>query len=291
MLHTIRNDHITVTVSEQGAELQSIRSSDGTEYLWQGDPAYWSDRAPNIFPYVARLTKGCYYLDGSLHRMDIHGIALYNRFRCIREQGNALVMELADSPATYASYPRHFSFQVIYALDQNTLSITFRTENRDEKPMYFGIGGHPGFRVPLSDGVRFEDYLLRFHEPCQPSRVCFTEDCFVTGHTQPFMLEQDQILPLRHDLFDSDAIVLSGMSRAVTLESEANGRSVTVSFPDMPYLGIWHMPHTDAPYICIEPWSSLPSTKDQIAVFEEQSDLLTLEPGRYSENTWTIRIN
>lgn len=51
---------------DAGAQLLSIRASDGTECLWQGDPAYWSDRAPNLFPYVARLTEGKYYLDGQL---------------------------------------------------------------------------------------------------------------------------------------------------------------------------------------------------------------------------------
>ena len=51
---------------DAGAQLLSIRASDGTECLWQGDPAYRSDRAPNLFPYVARLTEGKYYLDGQL---------------------------------------------------------------------------------------------------------------------------------------------------------------------------------------------------------------------------------
>lgn len=55
MLHAIHNEALTVTVSELGAELQSIRSADGTEVLWQGDENYWSDRALNLFPYVARL--------------------------------------------------------------------------------------------------------------------------------------------------------------------------------------------------------------------------------------------
>ena len=50
MLHTIGNASLKVTASEAGAELWSILGSDGTEYLWQGDPKYWKDRALNIFP-------------------------------------------------------------------------------------------------------------------------------------------------------------------------------------------------------------------------------------------------
>lgn len=82
MTHSIKNAFMTVTVSEKGAELQSILGADGTEYLWQGDPAYWNDRALNIFPYVARLNEGKYYLDGALHHMDIHGIAPYRQCMC-----------------------------------------------------------------------------------------------------------------------------------------------------------------------------------------------------------------
>ena len=75
MLHTIGNQYLTVTVSEMGAELQSILGNDGTQYLWQGDPAYWKDRALNIFPYVARLTQGRYVIDGEEYAMPIHGFA------------------------------------------------------------------------------------------------------------------------------------------------------------------------------------------------------------------------
>ena len=80
------------------------------------------------------------------------------------------------------------------------------------------------------------------------------------------------------------------MAREVTIEA-ADGPSVTVRFPGMPYLGIWHMPHTDAPYVCIEPWCSLPSTQDKIAVFEEQPDLIKLEAGKTYENLWEIELN
>ena len=44
MFHTIKSSDLTVTVSERGAELQSIIGADGTEYLWQGDPEECSER-------------------------------------------------------------------------------------------------------------------------------------------------------------------------------------------------------------------------------------------------------
>ena len=58
MLYTIQNSQMRVTIDSLGAQLMSITAADGTEYLWGGDEAYWRNRAPNLFPYVGRLTEG-----------------------------------------------------------------------------------------------------------------------------------------------------------------------------------------------------------------------------------------
>ena len=67
MIHTISNDRLTVQINEKGAELWSIRSADGTEYLWQGDPRYWSDRALNLFPQIGLCTDDRYTVDGKTY--------------------------------------------------------------------------------------------------------------------------------------------------------------------------------------------------------------------------------
>lgn len=290
MLHTIHNENLTVTISEMGAELQSVRSADGAEYLWQGDARYWGDRALNLFPYIARLWQGQYRLDGKTYGMPIHGFAPGSRFVPCRQNEQCMAFELRSSDETYAQYPRSFVLRIIYALQRNTLSVTYEVMNRDTRTMYFGLGGHPGFNVPLEAHKSFEDYRLRFEERCRPMRVGFSADCFVTGQDSAYLLEQDMLLPLHHDLFDDDAIVLRDMARTVTLEAPDASRSVTVSFPDMPYLGIWHWPKKDAPYVCVEPWVSLPSGYGETAVLEEQADLIRLESGKTYTNTWTMTI-
>ncbi len=291
MLHTIANDFLTVTAAEKGAELQSVLGKDGTQYLWQGDSKYWGDRAINIFPYVARLTQGSYYLDGELYHMDIHGISPCAPFALVRKSDTEMEFELTSNAQTLQVYPREFSFRIGYRLAENTLEVTFTVDNRDDRTMYFGLGGHPGFNVPLAPGKNFEDYRLRFSETAAPVRVGFTQDCFVSGQDEPFPLKEGTVLSLRHDLFDQDAIVLTDMARQVTLEAEGDSHGVTVTFPDMDYLGLWHWPRTDAPYVCIEPWSSLPSAAGVIAVLEEQKDLLTLAPGCRYVNRWYIQIH
>ncbi len=290
MVHTIKNDFLTVSAAEKGAELQSILGRDGTEYLWQGDGAYWSDRAPNIFPYVARLNEGKYYLDGGLYEMEIHGLAPYHTFRLAENSGERMVLEMVSDEEAYKKYPRRFVFRVIYALKERTLEITYEVDNRDERRMYFGIGGHPGFNVPLSRKKCFEDYRLRFSPDCEPKRIIFDDGCLVTGERVDYPLESGQTLRLDHGLFDEDAIVLSDVSHSVTLEAEGDPRSVTVTYPGMRYLGVWHWPKRDAPYVCIEPWCSLPASSDGITVMEEQGDLIALPAGETYRNIWTIAV-
>ena len=290
MLYTIENAHMCVTVNDLGAQLWSIRTHDGAEYLWQGDARYWADRALTIFPYVARLWQGRYQMDGQTYGMPIHGFAPGSRFTLAEKSATRLVLQLTDSGETLAQYPRRFALRMIYTLEGDTLKVTHEVENRDDRTMCFGLGGHPGFNVPLEAGKAFEDYRLRFGKPCSPVRVGFTADCFVSGEDTPFALEENCMLPLSHDLFDDDAIVLRGMDREVTLEPKDGGRSVTVSYPDMPYLGIWHWPKTDAPYVCIEPWTSLPARCGQVTVLEAQEDLIRLDARGTYQNSWTIRI-
>lgn len=97
-----------------------------------------------------------------------------------------------------------------------------------------------------------------------------------------------QKIHLRHTLFDDDAIVMENMAKAVTLSAEKGSRYVKVEYPQMDYLGIWHAPGTEAPYICIEPWSSLPSRKGIIEDLETQENLIRLEKGQVYTNRWSI---
>lgn len=108
--------------------------------------------------------------------------------------------------------------------------------------------------------------------------------------TKHFRWREIGFPPLLHSLFDNDAIVLKEAGRRVTLETAGDPRSVSVEFPGMDYLGLWHVPRTDAPYVCIEPWCSLPSVKGTIAVFEKQSDLIVLQSNKIYRNTWSIKI-
>lgn len=290
MKYTIKNQYLTISMKDEGAELCSVRSADGTEYLWQPDPEFWTGQAPNIFPYVARLTEGKYTLKGQTYEMKIHGLVRYEVLQ-VEEQGEEhITFRLDSSEETRKKYPFDFTYRITYALEGSTLVTTSSVENHGSERMYFGIGGHPGFNVPMEEGLTFEDYYLEFTQPCHPVRVLFSDSCGVIPDQEKYELERGTRIPLHHDLFDHDAIVLKHAERTVRIASDKGSRSVTVSFPDFAYIGFWHKPLKEAPYVCIEPWSSLPSRDGIIEDFAQQGDLIRLEGGRTYSNTWRITV-
>ncbi len=295
MEYTIKNEKLRVTVRTLGGSLRSIQDREGTEYLWQGDAAYWKDQAPNLFPYIARMTEGKYTLDGREYHMDIHGFAKDSELTAAEWGESGLLLRLRDSGETLAQYPYHFTYEIEYRLEGSVLTVVYRVVNRDERTMYFGIGGHPGFNVPLEDGLAFEDYELWFagcggeSSEGETRRVRFSPACFVTG-MEPYALGEGGVLPLRHDLFDDDAIVLTGVPGQVYLGAKNGHKAVRVTYPQMRYLGVWHKPHSDAPYVCIEPWSSLPSRDGVVEDLASQPGLIALEAGKTYENRWEIEM-
>ncbi len=290
-MNEIKNEMLKVVINPKGAELWSIKDENGIEYLWQGDKNVWEDRSPNLFPYIARLTEGSYTLNGVRYQMEMHGFVANSTLVPEDIGVDKITFVLEQNANTRKQYPYDFKFKVIYALVENTLNITFTVENKSGENMYFAVGGHPGFNVPLNENDHFEDYYLEFVEPCKPKRIGFTDDCYINGEKEDYTLVDDKIINLKHDLFNKDAIVLENTSKTVVLKSEKSDKRVTVHFPDCDYLGVWHMPFMEAPYVCIEPWTSLPSRKGIVEEISKQKNLITLAPKDIYENNWTITIN
>ncbi len=289
MLFTVENEHLKVTVDTHGAQLQSVFSKSGCEYLWQGDPAFWGERAPVLFPFIGRLEGKKYTFQGKEYEMGIHGFAKTLEFLPDYRGADTLTMTLSATDATLQIYPFDFLYEVSFRLEGKTLVVGNRVVNQGQDTMHFALGGHPGFRVPLQEGEAFTDYRLTFCEASNPERILFTDDSvLVSGKTETYPLENGHTISLRHDLFDNDAIILQNMPRQVTLTNGTHG--VTVSCPDMPYLGFWHCPKKPAPYVCIEPWSSLPGRAGVIEDIALREDFIHLPAGNSYENTFTVSI-
>lgn len=74
-MEQIKNDFLTLSISEHGAEMQSIKDNKGQEYLWDGDEKYWNRHSPILFPIVCGLWKDTYRIDGKEFKLSRHGFA------------------------------------------------------------------------------------------------------------------------------------------------------------------------------------------------------------------------
>ena len=271
-MERIENGFLSVTVSETGAELMSICSSDGREYLWQGDASFWKRRAPLLFPFVGRHEGGVYAYKGRVYGMPCHGFAPVSLFSVSGNSGESVTLMLKSDGNTKAIYPFDFSLAVRYALSGNVLKETVTVCNEGDDVMIYGIGWHPGFNVPGC----FDSARISFPEAGDVKRRVFSPAALDAGADVPFALEEGNV-HLRHDLFDDDAVVLSETGGRAVLTC-ADGCRVELRY-STPYLGLWHTTGKEAPFVCIEPWETLPGRDGEREDISRRDDLLRLGAG------------
>lgn len=281
MNYSVENEYLKITVSDIGAELVSVISkADGCEYVWQGDEHFWNGQAPVLFPICCRLFGGYYTYEGNQYFMNCHGFLRKNPCDSAEVGENSITVKLTPNDLTRSQYPFDFELAVKYTLVGKKVCFSATVKNpSDDKTLIFALGGHPGFNAPIDKGS-FEDWFLEFDEKAEPEKFCFTDTCFQTGKTEKYPLRDGKILPLRHDLFDHDALFFRNVCHAVTLKSDLSAKSVRVDFPEMNYLGVWHAVKKEAPYVCIEPMNGLPSFDGRVDDLSTKTDTVHLAPGK-----------
>ena len=282
------NGILTAEISETGAQLSRLADKD-TEYLWNADPEVWARHAPILFPFVARLPEQQYRFRGKMYGpLKNHGIAPYAQFMAESRDAASCTMLMVVTDEIRQLYPFDFDFRVRYRLDGHTLHISYLVSNRGEGDMFYAIGSHPGFNVPIAKNLKFEDYYVEFPEAGNVMRRLFTADKFVSDNDVPYPLKDNRI-PLHHDLFDDDAICMKNTGDTAVIKTDKDRRSITVRYPDTPWCAIWHIPKRDARYVCIEPWFSLPG-KPGTNDIEKRDDFRRLHGGESAEYDLSITI-
>ncbi len=291
MIFSIENQKLKVSVETLGAQLKSIYDKEkGVEVLWQGNAKYWKGRAYNLFPIVGRLFDGKYSADGRIFEMDRHGFARGSEFILAEKTDDFMSFVISSDDKTIESYPFEFIFKVEFSLSGASLKINYVVQNVGKTVMYYGLGAHPGFNVPF-DGGKFEDYYVEFESKCRPSRILFTPDCLISDAREDYPLQDDTRLNLDHSLFDDDAVVLENVPSKLFLKKRDGDAFISVAYPDMPFVGLWHAPKTDAPYLCVEPWQNLPSKDGGIEELSQKQNVGKLEIGEKRISPIIVTVN
>lgn len=278
----LKNQFISTKFKTYGGELTSLISTeDNLEYLWTGDEQYWPGQAPTLFPIVGKVKSGI---------MNQHGFARRMEHSVINKTDTSISFQLTYNDHTLKVYPYKFQLITTYTIKDKTLYINYTVKNLDTTDIYFSIGAHPGFNIPLSLNETFEDYYIEFNKkenaPIYPIDM---STGFIMSTPNKF-LDDNHIIKLNHNLFEKDALVFKGLkSNSISLKSSKSTKGVTMNFQGFPWFGIWSKP-TGAPFVCLEPWFGHSDFTDFDGEFHEKDGIEKLEVNKEFSCSFSITV-
>jgi galactose mutarotase-like enzyme len=176
------------------------------------------------------------------------------RFAVANSGPAGATFRLTADAQTLAVYPFQFELEVDFAVEDASLAVTSWIRNRGARDMPASLGYHPAFAWPLPYGENRAAHFIEF-ENDEPAPIRRLDGNGLLSPQRVATPVANRRLLLRDELFTSDALIFDQLvSRSVTYGSEVGPR-IAVSFPGVPYLGIWSKP--GANFICIEPWQGI----------------------------------
>ncbi len=287
MNYELRNSKISAIISTFGAELVGLYDDDGKNYIWSADEKVWKRHAPILFPIIGSLYEGKYKYSGQEYSISKHGFIRDMEGELDYYDNSRISITFKSNQDTLKMYPFKFEFTVVYELSADALVIKYLVKNVDEKAMYFALGFHPGFALPLSEDTKFEDYTVNFESECDFERVLINMSGLIIGGTSVF---KEHSISLNREMFQKEAIILKNVPKHLSLSSEKFTTKVEFDFPDMEYLTLWTLPNDDAAYVCLEPWTSLIGKEGTLIDIEDIENIVKLEPNRFYKNELYIKL-
>jgi galactose mutarotase-like enzyme len=245
---------LSARINPVGAQLSALQDGDGRDLLWNGDPAFWSGRAPFLFPIVGELANGRYRLGGETYALPRHGFARGKRFDVVESGADRAVFRLQNDDRTLPVYPFEFQLDIAFQLRVSTLSITTTLRNPGASPLPASFGFHPAFRWPLPYGQPRAAHFVEFADD-EPDPVRRLDGAGLLLPEKQATPIKDRRLILDDSLFANDALILDQVRSRSASFGASHGPRIVVTFPNTPYLGIWSKPGAD--FLCIEPWHGI----------------------------------
>ena len=278
MKYMLSNGIIEAVISAVGAELQSLRRvSAPTEYLWQGDAAYWDRRSPILFPVCGTLWKHEAHVHGKTYQIGQHGFLRDMVFELTADEDRHLRFTACSDAESMKLFPYDFEVDIDYTLLRSVLTVGWTVRNKSRVPMPFQIGAHPGFFYPKFDaGDAIHGYLS--FDVASPLISTSLSGPFVIDDAFEVPVPADGLLPLTDHTFDCDTIIeASGRVHRITLHDK-EGRPVVTVKHDMPVTALWSPCGGAAPFMCIEPWHGCPDSVDFTDDFSRRAFTETVAP-------------
>ena len=272
----IANGELSAAINPLGAELSSLRDADGRELMTDADPAYWTGRAPILFPVVGRVTGDSIRIDAAAYPMPKHGFARRSAFEVVLAEETRAVFALGDSDETRAAYPFAFRLEVGFRLDGATLLTEVTVANRGNQAMPAQFGFHPAFAWPLPYGRERAEHRILFDQDEPGELRAITPDGFIAAAGRPSPLAGRE-LALHDALFADDALVWDPVRSQLLRYGAPDGPRLDIAFPDTPRLGIWTKP--GGRFVCVEPWHGIADPAGYAGEYRDKPGVFEIAPG------------
>lgn len=290
MTHTIESGSLRVTVDDHGAELVSVYDKErGCERIWSADPAVWNRHAPILFPFVGQVADRKYRYAGREYEMKTqHGFARDREFvySAENEENGIITHSLISDEASLAIYPFTFELTVRHSLKSDrVLLVEWLVKNCGSEDMYYSIGGHPGFAVPVDSGIKRDQLYLQFR--CMKDNgdinrlkyIRINSDGLAVSDKEYTLELEDGFCPITPDFFDNDALIFENPQFGmVSIALPDKSPYVTISCNNFPYVGIWSKP--DGEFVCLEPWVGRTDDAGFDGELKDKTGECVLEPGK-----------
>ncbi|MBQ7277422.1 MAG: aldose 1-epimerase family protein [Bacilli bacterium] len=286
MLYSKKYKDIEIVINTRGAEQESLIYK-GFDYMRKRDD-FWNRKAPVLFPIVGKLRDLKTYIDSNVYMMNQHGFARDKEFTLFNEDENSIEFVSKYDEETLKMYPYKFNLFIKYEIKDMEVNVYYNVKNVDDNPIFFNIGAHPGFKLPLNEGNEtFEDYSIIFEEeenfdaPSVESNGTLNFDI-----TTPF--RNIKKIDLNYKYFVIDAIVLPHLkSRYVDLVNKDN-KGIRFSFYGLNSFAIWTRPN--APFVCLEPWQGYADKYNSDYNFKNKDDIVKLDKNDEYKAGYSIHI-
>lgn len=283
MTTTITNSKLSATINHKGAELISLQTiAQKREYIWEGNPEFWDKHSPILFPIVGTLKNNSYTFKNKIYHLSRHGFARDLFFNLISEKESELVFSTKATNDTKKVYPFNFELQIVYALKNYELEISYNILNTNSEALYYSIGGHPAFA--LAD--EFQNYSLQF-EPDEELLSFKLENGLLSENSKKMKLLNNQ-LPLTYSLFEDDALIFKKLHSKNIQILENQIPILNFKFKDFPNFGIWTK--QNAPFICLEPWIGYSDIVSSTGKIEEKEGIQLLQGNSSITYSFSIEI-
>ena len=291
-MQRLENEKFCIAINELGAELNSFKSKkDGTEYIWQGDKNIWKSHAPILFPLIGRLKEMTYTVSGKAYEITRHGFGRDLPWQAKRVSDTCVEFTLTQDESTKKMFPWDFVCMVRYTLEDATLKKEHIVSNRSDTTMYYELGGHDGYTLCWNEGDKITDYSVQFEDTQVLHPILSDENVMLTQNHGEIALE-DGRLPITRECFRNDAIIMDDLAtRRASIVCSKNAKRIKMDFSDFAYFAVWSAyKDFDVPFVCLEPWSTLPDGSYLDQAIENKVGIRVLQPGQSETLTYQTTI-